>query len=406
MQLNGYMVFQNRTQNCLRVAAYIVGIALFCAPAMVSAASLYFGPTSGSYEVGEQFSVNVFVSSDDAELNAIKSDVIAANSNVELVSISQSNSIIDFWAVGPTVVNGTDARFEGVMLGRGYQGPSANVVTLIYRGRSVGDVSLSFADSAVLANDGFGTELPTTVGSASFSITPVPEVFEVPPGFVFTLDLETGAGSAEVAYLQICLLEQGLFDGAVTGFFGAETKRAVSAFQELYQDDILTPQGFTAGTGIVAEMTRNKLNEICFPLPIVEEAPEPEPAPVEEPVVEAVPEVVEEVAFYENIWFWISVCILLLIIIIILLLIIIVLLTRRLPRHIEERQRYVLKQEGATLRKAQKHLQLSKAKIERDLSRIENRLQKIEPTEKALPVAGTKPAKSRTAKKMGITKKK
>lgn len=364
-----------------RLSGLFLGMFLCVLPVLSYAASLYFGPTSGSYDVGEQFSVNVFVSSDTAELNAVSGSVVASNNNVELISVSQANSIIDFWAVGPMVVGGTDARFEGVMLGGGYRGAAGNVVTLVFRGRSPGDVSLTFADSAVLANDGLGTELPTTVGSASFSIVgvPVPEekpVFEVPERFQLTEDLRFGDESDEVAYLQMCLADLGFLTDEVTGYFGPATEEAITALQEAYRDEILTPQGFTEGTGIVAEMTRAKLNELCFALSIIEEEPEPEV--VEEPTPEEVPEVAPE-PFYTNIWFWIGISMLLALLTIILLLIIIIILIRRSPRHIEYRHREVVKKEGATLRKMQRHLRSTKTKIERDLAKIENRLKKIEP---------------------------
>ncbi len=91
--------------------------------------------------------------------------------------------------------------------------------------------------------------------------------------FSFTKDINTGAQGEEVRELQRCLMFLGeddsdLFpDGRITGFYGAETRDAVVGLQEKYREEILTPSGFSKGTGMVAESTRSKLNELCSDIP-------------------------------------------------------------------------------------------------------------------------------------------
>ncbi len=87
----------------------------------------------------------------------------------------------------------------------------------------------------------------------------------------FKSDLKKGSQGAEVKSLQQCLAQDPEVypDGTVSGYFGNKTKTAVIKFQEKYADDILKPWGFTTGTGLVSETTREKLNELCG-----EESPE------------------------------------------------------------------------------------------------------------------------------------
>jgi len=81
----------------------------------------------------------------------------------------------------------------------------------------------------------------------------------------FKSDLKEGSRGSEVKNLQACLARDAEIypSGKVTGYFGSETKTAVIKFQEKYAKEILEPQGFKEGTGLVGKSTREKLKEIC-----------------------------------------------------------------------------------------------------------------------------------------------
>lgn len=81
----------------------------------------------------------------------------------------------------------------------------------------------------------------------------------------FKSDLKEGSNGQEVNKLQTCLAKDKEVypSGKINGNFGAETKQAVIKFQEKYAKEILEPQGFKKGTGLVGKSTRVKLNEIC-----------------------------------------------------------------------------------------------------------------------------------------------
>ena len=88
--------------------------------------------------------------------------------------------------------------------------------------------------------------------------------------FEFTERIREGDQGEDVRELQRCLIDltendhEYLFpEGEVTGFFDEETVEAVNRFQDLFREDILDPHGFDSPTGMVAESTISKLNELC-----------------------------------------------------------------------------------------------------------------------------------------------
>lgn len=81
----------------------------------------------------------------------------------------------------------------------------------------------------------------------------------------FTYNLYMGMKNSQVSCLQEFLKSQGKDiypEGIISGFFGQLTKNAVIKFQEKYGSEILSPSGFSKGTGIVGNFTRAKINAL------------------------------------------------------------------------------------------------------------------------------------------------
>lgn len=87
--------------------------------------------------------------------------------------------------------------------------------------------------------------------------------------FEFKSNLKAGSQGAEVGELQKCLSKfQDIYpEGEITNYFGPKTEAAVIKFQEKYSKELLEPYGFKNGTGIISKITRDKLNQVCFPPP-------------------------------------------------------------------------------------------------------------------------------------------
>lgn len=93
------------------------------------------------------------------------------------------------------------------------------------------------------------------------------QIVETAADFSLTADLRYGDTGKQVEKLQECLsgMSDIYEDGTISSYFGEKTKEAVIGFQEKYADEILSPANLEQGNGIVGTLTREKLNEICFP---------------------------------------------------------------------------------------------------------------------------------------------
>ncbi|OGI95062.1 hypothetical protein A2917_01635 [Candidatus Nomurabacteria bacterium RIFCSPLOWO2_01_FULL_42_17] len=139
------------------------------------AASLSLSPSSGSYNVGDAFSVRIILSSTDQSANAVAANIAFSKNLLTLTSISKTNSLVNIWALEPSYsnVNGT-ADMEGVIL-NGYTGSNGTIITFYFKAKAAGNANIRFASSSVLANDGQGTNIIKSSGQANFSISPLKE---------------------------------------------------------------------------------------------------------------------------------------------------------------------------------------------------------------------------------------
>lgn len=147
----------------------IIAAALFLLPASAGAATLYFSPSSGAQAAGKAFTVNVYASSPDQAMNAVSAD-IAVDGMFTVVSASSVGSVVNFWVEQPSV-SGSTVSFEGVVLNPGYQGSGAKIASIILMPKKAGTGAVSFSSASVLANDGQGTEILASAGSASFAVS-------------------------------------------------------------------------------------------------------------------------------------------------------------------------------------------------------------------------------------------
>ena len=166
-----------------------IGVAIFLAgllvtPNVASAATLSLWPDSGVHTVGETINVQVRLNTMGQTINAADGRIRVSGSGVSIVGVSQSGSIFSLWAEEPRV-SGNDITFSGG-IPAGYQGSSGNIMTITLRATAAGTPRLSFQDGSVLAADGRGSNILTSMNGGTYTIraqetTPAPERVEYVP---------------------------------------------------------------------------------------------------------------------------------------------------------------------------------------------------------------------------------
>lgn len=131
------------------------------------AANITLSPLNINTKVGKTFSVDVLVSSNKDNINAVSGLINFPADVLSVSSISKTGSFINLWAEEPAYSNtaGT-VSFEGVALNPGFSGSTGKVVTITFKAKDAGNINILVKSGSVLANDGNATNvLGTTAGA-------------------------------------------------------------------------------------------------------------------------------------------------------------------------------------------------------------------------------------------------
>lgn len=138
----------------------------------VNAATLYFTPSSGNIAVGDIFTANVYVNTKNAAINNAEAVINFPSNLLEIVSISKSGSVFSLWVEEPTFSNSAGTlSFNGGVPTPGFNGTAGKAFGAVFRVKKAGSASLIFSSAAVRANDGLGTDILDSQGSAKFILS-------------------------------------------------------------------------------------------------------------------------------------------------------------------------------------------------------------------------------------------
>ena len=163
------------------VAAAAAG--LLFAPVTAQAAGLFLSPPSGVYEVDDVFSVRVMLDPGEFSVNAAEGEIVIPD-GVTVEQISTDRSVFTIWTEQPSF-DGSDRRifFSGGRTAP-VSGNSQELFTLRLRSLETGVRQVRLASGAVMAADGAGTNVISTLASGTYTFVVPPEERDPEPEYV------------------------------------------------------------------------------------------------------------------------------------------------------------------------------------------------------------------------------
>lgn len=161
----------------------LVAIAAFALPALSLAATLSVSPSTGVYSAGSTFTTRVVVNSAGKSINAAEGTIKFNPQEVTVVSVDRSGSIFSLWVTEPSFSNSAGTITFSGGLPTGYTGSAGTVFNITFRTTNASTARVSLTGGAVLANDGMGTNVLTSMNGGTYTIqapssSPTPEVIE------------------------------------------------------------------------------------------------------------------------------------------------------------------------------------------------------------------------------------
>ena len=179
-----YHTHQSARRSLAIVVVSVLALGFWFFTATVAqAATLSLSPDTGVYTSNNTFSVAVRVNTQGAEINAAEGTLSFNPRELAVVSLNRSGSIFNLWVADPSYSNAAGTISFSGGSPAGYTGSAGTVMRITFRSLGSGPARVSFTDGSVLANDGQGTNILSTMSGGTYTIqapsaAPEPEVIE------------------------------------------------------------------------------------------------------------------------------------------------------------------------------------------------------------------------------------
>lgn len=155
----------------------------FATATFANAATLSLSPSTGVYQSNTTFTTRVVVNTQGQSINAADATIKFNPRELSVVSANRVGSIFNLWVTEPMFSNSAGTITFSGGLPSGYTGSSGNVMTITFRAVGSGPAKVNFGNGSVLANDGKGTNVLTSMSGGNYTIqsastAPVAEVVE------------------------------------------------------------------------------------------------------------------------------------------------------------------------------------------------------------------------------------
>ncbi len=148
-------------------------LAFFFFALEASAATISLFPESRNFVVGQEFSVDIKINTEEVFINASQATIRFPAGVLELTQVDKTGSAFGFWTDEPKISNeeGTMSFTGGA--GKGISGASLQILKMKFRAKAAGAADLAILDAAVTAPDGKGTNVLSKLNGANINISSV-----------------------------------------------------------------------------------------------------------------------------------------------------------------------------------------------------------------------------------------
>jgi len=134
------------------------------------AASLILSPQTGTYTNGQTFSIIVKVDTGGEKINQVKMNLNYPTANLDFVEAVKTGSFVTNWLMENSTTPGL-LTYTGGLPTPGAVGTDLTFITLNFRAKTAGSISLAFASGSTVYLDQPGTTTTTNILSLTLSQT-------------------------------------------------------------------------------------------------------------------------------------------------------------------------------------------------------------------------------------------
>ncbi len=169
-------------RNCITTFKVLFCITVFFAASSTYAATLSLTPGTGVYTAGATFTARVVVNTGSDSINAADGTLSFNPKELTVTGVSKG-AIFNLWTAEPSYSNTSGTVTFSGGSPTGYKGSGGTVISITFKANAAGSPRVSFSKGSVLAADGRGTNVLTTMNGGSYTIaaagsTPEPEEIE------------------------------------------------------------------------------------------------------------------------------------------------------------------------------------------------------------------------------------
>lgn len=163
-------LLQQYKTTLLLTLKFIFLVGLLFLSNQVFAATLSLSPSTGVYTAGGTFSASVILDTAGSPINAAEAVLKFNPKELSVISASRGSSIFNLWTQEPTYSNSAGTISFGGGSPSGYTGSRGTVMTVTFRALNAGTAKVNFSDGSVLAADGLGTNVLTSMNGGNYTI--------------------------------------------------------------------------------------------------------------------------------------------------------------------------------------------------------------------------------------------